>query len=765
MSIKTHDDYPYEFSRLEETKTYLENVIFTLTQNREKIKEEIKDAYLHLDYLDSSLSYSSIMLNSSMLDDLEKNFELLLYSRKKPYFARIDIKQNENSKKESLYIGKVSLFDPEKDTPTVVDWRAPIASVYYDGRLGNTDYIVQNESISIELLLKRQYIIEDGKLTNFMDVDISSTDTFLQASLDNHASDKLKDIVSTIQAEQNAIIRASIDKPLIVQGVAGSGKTTIALHRIAYLIYTFSETFNPEHFMIIAPNNLFLDYISQVLPELGATRVKQTTYIDFMLALIGKKYKLLTDDKLSILLDSNDNDASHSLSTACAFKNSMSMKPIIDAYVSDILDNLLPKEDFYLYGTMLVKYDTIQNMLLSESKFIPIYSILEKIKKYLAKFAKDKSKAILIKTEAEFDKKLDKIRASEPISEERRLKIIDMIAQREAALELIKKDTKTIATKYINKVLKKDLFEYYFELMCDSQKIAHYDKNSHPDSLYEFIAENATLNLSKKQIEIEDLAPLVYLQKFLFEVKNPFDIRYGVIDEAQDFGEFQFFVLKTLLKTERFTILGDLSQGIHKYKAIKSWDGVINNVFDAETSYLCLEQSYRTTVEIMNLANTVLSHSKRDDIIFAKPVVRHGKTPQVTSFENSKDVISRISEEITNLKADKFTTIAIISKNSKEAKKLHSSLAKTLEHKLSLMDDKVIHYDNDIVVIPSHLAKGLEFDAVIVTAVEEHYDFTELDITLLYVAMTRPLHRLSVFYKEGCIPFFKNTGETNENTK
>ena len=172
MSIKKHNDYENEVIRLNDTMTYLENVIYTLAESRIKFKEEIKDAYIHLDFLDSSLSYSSIMMNSKMLDDLEKNFELLMRSRKKPYFSRIDIKHKDKKYSEALYIGKVSLFDQNMESPMVVDWRAPIASVYYDGRLGETTYEVEGQEQTIDLLLKRQYMIDDGKLNDFMDVEI-----------------------------------------------------------------------------------------------------------------------------------------------------------------------------------------------------------------------------------------------------------------------------------------------------------------------------------------------------------------------------------------------------------------------------------------------------------------------------------------------------------------------------------------------------------------------------------------------------------------
>lgn len=765
MPITKHKDYEIETKRLEDTKEYLENVIYTLMESRVKFKEEIKDAYIHLDFLDSSLSYSSIMMNSKLLDNLEKNFDLLMRSRTKPYFSRIDIKHPDKNHTEKLYIGKVSLFDSEMETPLVVDWRAPIASVYYDGRLGETTYVADGVEQTIDLLMKRQYIIEDGQLDNFMDVDISATDTFLQASLGAHAGEKLKDIVSTIQAEQNAIIRADINKPLIVQGVAGSGKTTIALHRIAYLIYTFSETFLPHNFMIIAPNSLFLDYISQVLPELGADKVKQTTFVDFMLKLIGKKMKLENSNhKLLTLINSHDDSVDKRLlERAAQFKNSMNMKDIIENYVNDILMNLLPEEDFSLNEKVLLTNDEIKKMVYDELSFLPIFRRIDKLKIYLNKTVRSEAKKVLSKLSDQYDKQIEDVMSRVHDPEARRSQIVELMAEKDENLKQIEKDAKNVTNRFINKIKRKDLITYYETLISDSGLLRKYCDAPADGLVLDFVAKASKEIFLKKHVEIEDFAAMVYLQKFLFGIDDDLDIRYVVIDEAQDFSEFQFFVLRNVLKTDRFTILGDLSQGIHGYRSLNSWECLKRRIFTEEASYLTLEQSYRTTVEIMNFANQILKQSTRENIIFAKPVVRHGAAPNVVKCIKKNEVIEAVEAQIRQHKENGFTTIAVISKTEHEAHIMHKKLFKTGEFSVTLMDEKVTHYNNDIVVIPSHLAKGLEFDAVIVFTLDEEYGLEELDIKLLYVAMTRPLHRLSVIHMSGSMPIIENLKENNIN--
>lgn len=757
MSIKNHKDYKKEIKRLEETRSYLENTIATVVDQRVRFNDEIKDAYIHLDYLDSSLSYSSIMLNSKLLDHLEKNFELLLHARKKPYFARMDIKEKDKDHFESLYIGKVSLFDSSMDTPLVIDWRAPVASVYYEGRLGQTSYKVEDISHDIELTLKRQYTFEDKELVSFMDVDISTSDTFLQASLEGHAGDKLKDIVSTIQGEQNQIIRSDINRPLIVQGVAGSGKTTIALHRIAYLIYTYAESFHPEDFMIIAPNTLFLDYISGVLPELGADKVIQTTYIDLMFQWIGKKLKLSnSNQKLNTLIRTDEKAPSvmekYLIEKSAALKNSMKMKELLDLFIENIQNKVLPKEDLYLEDFLITTHQSIKKHFEVSYDYLPIFERVKRIKQYLSPLVRNKAKEILVEVDQSYAKKLDLIRDHEEATEERRLKLVGLIKERDEKLDRINKQSKTAVKKYMNKFFSKNLLDLYEEFIYDLNNLL-------PSKDYEAIFKYIQ---NSKGYELEDLAPIAYLKSCLFGMDTTSQVKMVVIDEAQDFSNFQFYVLRDLLKTERFTILGDLSQGIHMYRSIENWDYLKTNIFEKETSFLTLEQSYRTTIEIMDAANFVLNHMPMDDLIEAKPVVRHGKEPTYMNLDHPKAVFSNILKTIEIWTEEKFTTLAVITKSNQEAQKVYKHLHKLKpELNMALVDEKTDHFDHRILVIPGHLSKGLEFDGVIITALEDTFEKTPLDIKLMYVAMTRAMHRLAIISHKKLITYFDEERKTN----
>ncbi len=769
MPLKEHPDYHHEVNRLEETVGYIKNAIIASEQNKNTYKDEIKDAYIHLDFLDSSNSYASIMLHSALLNDLARNFESLLKAKSKPYFARIDFRAEEELDHDQFYIGKMSLFRSEWDIPFILDWRSPLASVYYDGRLGNVSYQCNSVTMTGELILKRQYTVNDAKLNSIMDIDITATDAFLQASLEDHKDNRLKDIVSTIQSEQNAIIRADIAKPLIVQGVAGSGKTTIALHRIAYLIYTYEETFYPEDFMIIAPNRLFLNYISEVLPELGANNVIQTTYTDYVFELIGKKYDLIDPDEklVSIItpvrneMESKNQDL---IEKASLFKGSLEFKDIITRYIEDIENNFIPNDDFTLGGHTLMTAIEIKNLFIKEYCHLALYQRLAQIKKHLAYKLKTHKNRILEDIQTSYDTQIDYLRKHELESEERRIKLVNLADSRNHNLSLIKKSSATVVKKYIMKFKSKDVFSYYTDIITNEEILRKFSDGDLNTELITFICKYSKDILSNKHVEFEDLAALIYLKHRVLGFDHKIDIKYVVIDEAQDFSYFQFFALKNIFNTDMFTILGDLSQGIHSYRSIQSWDDVLNKIFDSTKSqYLTLEQSYRTTIEIMDLANEVIKLSSLEGLIFAKPVVRHGEKPSVIQFSSKSEIIDAIEKRVLVLVSEGYQSIALIGKTPKECSNIQKELEKKHLFETKLLKGKEEEYDRSIVVLPSYLAKGLEFDAVIIVNVEDNYRLEELDLKLLYVAMTRALHRLDILYKDNTISFL-STIKTSENS-
>jgi DNA helicase II / ATP-dependent DNA helicase PcrA len=347
MPAEKHPAYREELERCSNTLEYVEKSLANASDKKERIDKDLDFIRKHYNP-HSSTDYTNLMVNTLLHDTLGLKLRNLKAAVGKPYFARVDFKEKEDPEREKLYIGKMSLAREEDQQIIIVDWRAPIANLYYEGRLGEVSYLCPNGNIDGDLLLKRQFSINEGILQEIFDIDITTNDEFLQSYLGANADSRLKEIVSTIQVEQNAIVRADMWTPLIVQGAAGSGKTTIALHRIAYLIYTYEKTFEPENFMIIAPNRLFLNYISEVLPELGVERVKQTTFEDFALELIGKKLKIRdANEKLIAFVDHNTSPAqrkeNEQVRIGSELKASMLFKEVMDDYVAWIEQSFIPR--------------------------------------------------------------------------------------------------------------------------------------------------------------------------------------------------------------------------------------------------------------------------------------------------------------------------------------------------------------------------------------------------------------------------------------
>ncbi|MFZ5944002.1 MAG: RNA polymerase recycling motor HelD [Bacillota bacterium] len=752
MTIKNKPDFHIENERLDFTKEKIKDAVLRIENNKEKYQQDIKQAMLDLDYLDSSQSYITILTTAQFMKMDRDSYERLIKGINKPYFARIDFKATD-FKKQRYYIGKFSLMDDKSKEPIVIDWRSPIASVYYEGRLGEVEYKSPQGVIEGALSLKRQFTIEDGQLIDYIDIDITTNDAFLQASLEAGADNRLKDIASSIQAEQNRVIRADITGPLIVQGVAGSGKTTIALHRIAYLIYTYEDKFVPENFMVIAPNRLFINYISEVLPELGVERINQTTYADFVLGLIGHKFKVINPhEKLVELIEDNLNEKERDLlRKAAGFKGSLVFKEIIDKYIENLEAAFLPVEDFALENHVIYSYQELKRLFLEEYRFLPLYKRLPLIKKVLNNKLKTAKQKILQEIEDRYNKEIELIRYSWEESEETRLKLIGLADERDEKLKEIKSPSSTIIKKYLAKMPNRDLYAYYQDVISNLENLTTASGKIVEEELVQFLSQKSLGLLDKKSLEYEDLAALVYLKHRLFGFDEKIEVNHVVIDEAQDFNLFQFYILKTILNTNHFSILGDLSQGIYSYRGTNDWQEVISQIFsDTPCQFLTLEQSYRTTIEIMDLANKVIKNVQLPNIILAKPVIRHGDKPLVAEFKNTKEIIKSITQKLNDLQG-KYKSTAIICKTLDDCKLVKSHLHKEgIKADILKGDEK--EYHGGIVIVPSYIAKGLEFDIVFIVSINGKYALHDLDVKLLYVAITRAMHKLYVYSLEGKIP-------------
>lgn len=726
-------------------KTFLEEKE-KLKEINNKVLEEEKLIEEELRKSDMNYTMEDIAKGEVLLTRVKK-LENIKKIKNVPYFARMDFKE-ENRDLEKLYIGKISILDNKTAEPIIVDWRAPISNLYYEGKLGSAEYECLGKKIKGDILLKRQYIIEKKQLKKYIDINVTGNDELLQNALEEKADDRLKNIVATIQDEQNKIIRAKINSPLIVQGVAGSGKTTIALHRIAYLIYNYEKEFKPEEFMIIAPTKFFLNYISNILPDLGVNNVKQCTFEDFAYDVIGKKLNISdSNEKLVIIVNKEFDDINKGkidiMIKEAKYKSSIKFKKIVDDYLLQIENNYIPKNDFYFKDYEIMSYNNINKLFKETYKMYNYNDRIKEIEKNLISELKKKSLLIIDDIRKKRSKELPNLTG------ENRIKVFDKY---EKIIKLLEKDYKKIVKQYLNQISKKDCIQYYKEF------IDGYLQNS--DEVMIYLKKNTSNNLQKNEISFEDLAPIMYIQYKIFGIKEKCKIKHVVVDEAQDYGEFQFDILKQILNSNSMTILGDIAQGVHYYRGIENWKKFIDVEFkNVKTVYTTLNKTYRTTKEIMEIANNVINklpEFEKEYIVLGEPVIDRKNSVNIKKNKNIDELISSINNRINEYLQNDYKSIAIIGKDMNECEEIEKKLRKTRKD-IKLIKGKDSEYNSGISVVPSYLAKGLEFDCVIISnANEEKYTYSSLDIKLLYVTITRAMSKLDIFYTGEITGLLKN---------
>lgn len=633
----------------------------------------------------------------------------------------------------------------------VIDWRAPIADLYYEGRLGEAEYNCPAGKIHGEIKLKRQYFFKNGDLQDVMDIDITTNDEMLQPFLSANSDTRLKNIISTIQAEQNKIIRADMWQPLVVQGVAGSGKTTIALHRIAYLIYNYDKNFFPEEFLIIAPNKFFLNYISNVLPDLGVDRVGQSTYEEIAFDVIGSEFEIEEpNNKLARIIDNNKSEKEKKMCEiiieSSKYKSSIRFKNLLDEYLYEVEKRFVPEDDFKVGKYVFMKREDIEHLFYREYSNLPFCRRMEEIAKHLKSAVTMRSGQILKDIEEERDYKIAKIKMDEQ-NEQIRLSLIrDAYKETEDLSKEVTKNVKKNVQKYIsstNKVL--EPMKYYKEFM--DVYIDTLAKGRISDEEIKYIKTSFTDAQRKGKIEMEDLAPLMYIKYMVHGIKTKFELKHIVIDEAQDFSEFQFYIFKKIVKSNSLTILGDLAQGIYFYRGTNNWQKTMSIVFGdgIDPTYLTLKKTYRTTEEIMNVANKVISHiMDKLNCPPGEPVMKNGAPVIVKHFENEEKMVEQIKERLKEYKEKGFSNIALICKTVEDCIKLKEQLQ---DEEIHIISSKDSEYSGGINIVPSYLSKGLEFDAVIITNADVHnYTDSEVDTKLLYVCITRAMNTLEIYH-------------------
>lgn len=688
-----------------------------------RLKQIIHKINLLFNELQEIPRYYGEDVAEQIIDDMRnKNRQELSIARQEPYFGRLDFQETTNDQIIPLYIGKVGVTDDETKELLVIDWRAPVASLFYTFSGGEEEAYYESPEgiIDCQIHLKRNIVIRNQSLQRVVDTyirgeskNVSGVDEFLLYRLGENKDHRLRDIVSSIQAEQNDIIRCPKNQPIIIQGVAGSGKTTVALHRLAYLLYEYREQISAQKMIIFAPNSMFLDYISNVLPELGVGNIQQTTFTDWAIELLDEEVTLLDPTlRLRQWFEENQRD------TDSQFKGSYLFKQIIEQSLHQYEESSIPSKDFEAWEGFKIDKETIAKWFLEELQSFPIMKRRERIIARIKRSIEIECKSIYEKAQAK---------------------------------ELRKKANQKLRS-YVNNWLSYSPIDLYKSIFGLSKRKEILTGNLFVQIPKSVIGKTQT-TLKKNSVDVDDLAPLIYIHHRLYGIDKQQHFHHVVIDEAQDFSVFQVEVLRQLTPSNSFTILGDLSQGIHSYQGIIDWDAFRQLFKEQGSKYYELEKSYRSTTEIINAANHVITQVG-EPVTLAKPIFRSGEQVKKIEVDDTKQT-STIINCIKQLQKKNANTIAIMGRHEKDCEQMYKNL-KNEGIELSYIHSKQRKYTGRISVLPIYLSKGLEFDAVLLIDVNDgNYQKNSEDAKLLYVGCTRALHHLYLLSNESPSPLIK----------
>lgn len=680
---------------------------------------------------ETELSNDPVLLGKMLARMAAQNRNQYKRSEKSPYFGKVLFQNYSASEPMELYFGKAAV-DLEGEKARVIDWRAPVADLYYKytGCVKNAFFQAAEREIRGELKLKRQISVEEGFITMISDGTLNevikeledaqigedSTDEILISNLDKSAHKRLGEIVATIQAEQNDIIRAPIDKITLVQGVAGAGKTTIALHRLAYLMYNYPDDMKPENILVIAPNDVFLDYISKVLPDLGVENVNQMTVEKYLL----EKLELPKDAQIWNKMDVSsksyeDDDFDRRISDMRTIK--------CDFRILDLIENLHTKLE-----SQIVK-------IFQNNPYFPIHS---------AKVTQDYIRQLFYENRnMPWNKRREYIQNRLIILIEDEMKENSMNPK--SAREKAKSEIVNL-NKFLSKLEYPSLIDAYKQLFgldevkelchCAAPRLNGERNEVESDNLMKVIISSLEQNI----IYSDDL-PLLYKVSELYESKKFNDFDYVVVDEAQDLSPIELEVLRQNTKENKLCIVGDINQTIHDKGRFRTLFEQMTRIFGEESfSFHKLLKSYRSTIEITSFANQVLE--KLDAAHIATPVIRHGPKPFVQSITNDN-----LENEVSKIVADARTkgrkSIVITARTETKVKEIFNRLENEIEDISYISQDRK-NYEVGVHVMPFYLTKGLEFDTVIVVKDEVKKEQTPRELRLEYVMYTRALHELFV---------------------
>lgn len=696
----------------------------------------------------TSLRQQSQILNERERHHLQSSKALKKYKKLvvSPYFGRIDFSEAPEGEAEKIYLGIGSLMEDD-GTFLIYDWRAPISSLYYDGAPGPASYDTPGGLVTGTMELKRQFVIGSGNIEVMFDTGVTIGDELLQQVLSHSADDRMKSIVATIQKEQNAIIRNDRSRMLVVQGAAGSGKTSAALQRVAYLLYKYREVLQADQMLLFSPNPLFNSYVSTVLPELGEENMQQTTFQMYLEHRLGQEFQL--EDVFSqteSLLNAPEGSDAVTRREGITYKSSVQFLSVIRRYV-----NLLEREGMLFkplmfQGRAVVGKEEMERQFYSYDAGITLANRIELMTGWLLKktaaFSMEERNAAWVEEQielldaSEYQRAYQTMRRKggghndsfDDFDTEKSLLARYIVSQRLKPLRGWTKRGRFV-----------DVNALYSRLFQDRELMESLDNGRTLPEAWDDICRLTVESLNRNELAYEDATPFLYLKELSQGFRTNTQIRHVIVDEVQDYSPFQLEFMRRLFPRAKMTVLGDLNQAIYAQGEVLGELAGLVSIYGAEnTEVVSLTRSYRSTYEIVEFTRAMIPGGEK-----IVPFNRRGELPLLTVVDTEDKLLASVEQDVLDLHSQGYHYVAVICKTAEESAYVHGKLQNSLPVRLVTKDTP--NFQKGTLVLPAYLAKGVEFDAVIIYDGSEEKYGRESERKLFYTACTRAMHLLHIY--------------------